>query len=110
MLKAVPAILFTSLGAAAAGTAVYMQHNPGAFTSPKPVLLDSGAARVAHRAEVVTTGIKPAVEAPVDDVVRGEIVIYARPKAVAASPHHRADKNDLTLRPCSDWRELDPQS
>jgi len=109
MLKAIPAILFTTLGASAAGVAVYVQAEPRAFTSPKPALLESASDRVAGRAEIVTSRIEPVPAAqPEDDVVRGELVIYARPRVTTAAKPK--PKTDTALRPCSDWRELDPQS
>jgi hypothetical protein len=108
MLKAIPAILFTTLGASAAGVAVYVQTEPRAFTSSKPALLESASDRMARRAKTMMERIEPVPPAakPEDDVVRGELVIYARPHVIAAAKR----KTDTALRPCSEWRELDPQS
>jgi len=108
MLKAIAAILFTSLGAAAAGVAVHIQNDPLAFTTPKPPWLESAAQRVARRADVRSERFQAVARAQ-DDVVRGEIVIYARPRAQQIA-EAALRKTDVALRPCSDWRELDPQS
>jgi hypothetical protein len=107
MLKAIAAITFTALGAGATGVAVHIQNEPRAFTTPKPALLESAAHRVARRT-VVRRERFQVVAPPEDDVVRGEIVIYARPMAQRIAAAQR--RTDVALEPCSDWRELDPES
>jgi hypothetical protein len=100
--KAMFAIAIMAAGTAAAGTVVYMQVNPRAFTSARP-------APVASEPETSNVTLAPVKEETAIAESRLDEPVSIEPVLVSATPQ-RAKKARASkvkkLIPCSDWQGL----
>ena len=105
MLKASIAAIAMLLGGAATGVAVYVQSRPEAFTT-RTAWLDAGVVPVNR---VVQRGIEGVEAKPpllaVDEIILPSVVVAARAPSVT-----RLDPFAPVTRPCSEWREIGPQT
>jgi hypothetical protein len=97
--KAVAAILMTSLGSFAAGTAAYMEVNPPLPAhEPRPYVPERPAPVAHHEARVVTSPSDEATTVVIEPVVI-ESRKHPAPKAAPrAAP--------VTQAACSEWQDL----
>ena len=99
--KAIFTIAILAAGTAAAGTVVYMQVNPRAFTSAKP-------APVASEPEASNVTVEPLkektaiTESRLDEPVIIEPVLISAPQRAKKARTSKVTK----LIPCSDWQGL----
>jgi hypothetical protein len=102
MLKPAITAVAMLLGGAAVGVTVYVQTNPYAFTTLEP-RLGAGLASVSKELRKVQS-----VEGKASTMVLDEITVLGVSHRLARAG--LAPPPVLTLKPCSNWWELDPQS
>jgi len=108
MLKAMVAVVAMLSGGVTLGVAVHTQTQPGAFTTPNPLLGTGGnSLKRDVRSAIGAMEVMPSVAA-VDEMTLDEMVIRAGADPRPSTPTGRAFAP--MTRPCSDWWELGPNA
>jgi hypothetical protein len=107
MLKAMVAIAAMLSGGVTLGVAVHILNQPGAFTTPQPLLGGGDYLKRDVQSAIGAIEETPSVGAG-DELSLPEVTIRPGPDPRPRTPTNRAPVP--MTRPCSDWWELGPNA